>query len=110
MLKIEAFQRPEWTALPFDGCVNVKAKVLQSFPHLALAMLQFDENAQIHEHAADIDIDVYCLEGEGMVRVDAEEAAFKAGQRVHWPAGISHKLWTGNRTMLTLMVEHSKST
>ena len=106
MLKIEAFQRPDWTPLPFDGCNNVSAKALQRFPHIAFAMLRFEPNGNIHEHPAEIEIDVYCLEGEGMVSVGDEQAPFKAGQRVRWMAGVNHKLWTTDNHMVTLMVEH----
>jgi quercetin dioxygenase-like cupin family protein len=109
MLKIESFQRPEWSPLPYEGCINVEGKVLQRLQHVSIAMLKFAENAEIHEHDAPIEIDVYCLEGEGMVRVAGEESVFKAGQRVHWPAGVQHKLWTDKTTMLTLMVEHENT-
>lgn len=77
--------------------------------HLSLAMLRFDPDGTIDEHPADIAIDVICLEGEGMVSVGDESAPLKAGQRVLWPVGVNHRLWTTEHTMLTLMVEHQTS-
>ena len=69
-------------------------------------MLRFRKNATIHEHPADIEIDVICLEGEGFTSVSGERAPFHAGQRVRWPAGQPHRLWTEETEMITLMVEH----
>ena len=105
-LDIQPIQCDGWTPLPFEGCRNVAVKMLMKSDHLGLSMLRFDPDGTIHEHPAEIDIDVICLEGEGMVSVGDEKAPLKAGQRVHWPPGIPHRLWTADATMLTLMVEH----
>lgn len=109
MLKVESFQRPDWTDLPFEGCHNVRSKSLQRFPDFALAMLKFEPDGTIHEHPADFDIDVYCLEGEGMVSMGDEQAPIKAGERVRWLAGHNHQLWTIGSPMITLMIEHEKT-
>lgn len=105
-LEVKPVKRPQWTPLPYDGCVNVYAKSLLTLDHLAIAMLRFEQNGTIHEHPADIDIDVICLEGAGFTSVGDEQAAIKAGERVHWPAGQPHRLWTTVNEMITLMVEH----
>jgi len=44
-----------------------------------------------------------------MTSVGSEKAPLRAGQRVRWPAGAPHRLWTEGHEMLTLMVEHSQS-
>jgi quercetin dioxygenase-like cupin family protein len=105
-LDVQPIPRPEWTPLPFEGCLNVDGKVLLKLPHLSLALLQFAAGATIHEHPADIDIDVICLEGHGMTSVDGIAAELHASEQVRWPAGVAHKLWTEDSTMVTLMVEH----
>lgn len=109
MLKVESFQRPDWTDLPYEECHNVSFKALQRLPDFALAMLKFEPGGTIHEHPADYDIDVYCLEGEGMVSMGNEQAPIKAGERIRWLAGLNHQLWTLDSTMITLMVEHEKA-
>lgn len=109
-LKIESIQRNEWTPLPHEGCRNVMVKLLMKLDHLGLAMLRFEPNGTIHPHPAVIDIDIICLEGAGMVSVGDEQAAFKAGQRIRWPAGLVHCLWTADSSMVTLMVEHYPAT
>lgn len=106
-LQINKIKHQEWFPLPFDGCMNVYVKSLHRTPYMNVAMLRFDENAQIHEHDATIDIDVICIEGQGFVSVDGEESAFQAGEKVHWPAHKNHQLWTKNTTMVTLMLEHA---
>jgi quercetin dioxygenase-like cupin family protein len=88
------------------GCINVDGKVLLIQPELELAMLRFEPHGTIHEHAAAFEIDVVCLEGEGYTSIDGEVATFKAGQMVRWPALKQHRLWTGDSSMQTLMVEH----
>lgn len=47
-----------------------------------------------------------CLEGAGYTSVGGLAAPLQAGQRVRWPGGLPHRLWTAESTMLTLMVEH----
>lgn len=110
MLKVEAFQNADWKPFLHEGCHNLHVKVLDVLPHLALAMLRFDLNGETHEHPADVDIDVYCLEGRGMVSLGSEQSVLEAGQHVRWDAGIPHKLWTTDNTLVTLMVEHIKNT
>ncbi|MEM7032033.1 MAG: pyridoxamine 5'-phosphate oxidase family protein [Chloroflexota bacterium] len=108
--EIKTIAHPEWKPLPNDGCINVEVKALTEFDHSFLAMLRFQPNGTIHEHSADINIDVICLEGQGMTSVAGEQAPIKAGEQVHWPAGLPHRLWTEDQGMQTLMVEHkSKS-
>ena len=73
---------------------------------LVLALLRFGSRGTIHEHPADHDIDVVCLEGSGYASVEDEIAELHAGQLVRWPRLRLHRLWTGDAQMLTLMVEH----
>lgn len=105
-LEVLPVKRPSWTPLPFEGCINVSAKSLLSLPHLSIAMLRFAKEGTIHEHPADMDVDVICLEGAGFTSVGGEQSAIKAGERVRWPAGQPHRLWTTDSEMITLMVEH----
>lgn len=108
-LNIEPLQRTEWIPLPHEGCRNVFAKPLLKLDNLGLALLSFEPDGTIHPHAAQIEIDVICLEGAGMVSVGDEQAALKAGEHLRWPANIEHCLWTTDSGMLTLMVEHYSS-
>lgn len=71
-----------------------------------LSLLRFESDAAIDEHSAAFDIDVICLDGAGFTKVGEEVAAFAEGDRVRWPSGIVHGLWTEGHAMLTLMVEH----
>ncbi len=75
-------------------------------PTLILALLRFAPDGTIHEHAAPMDIDVVCLEGQGFVSVGDERFPFSAGESVRWPTGAMHRLWTEATEMTTLMVEH----
>ena len=104
---VTPFQRAEWRPLPFDGCVNVESRALLRAERVFLAQLRFGPHGTIHEHPADIAIDVVCLEGSGFTSVDGEAAPIAAGQKVRWPAGRPHRLWTEDDSMLTLMVEHA---
>jgi quercetin dioxygenase-like cupin family protein len=70
------------------------------------ARLRFAPGGTIHEHSADFDADVVCLEGEGFTSVDGVAFPFRAGQTIRWPRGLNHRLWTEGTTMTTLMVEH----
>jgi lysyl-tRNA synthetase class 2 len=108
-LKVLPVKRPSWTPLTQEGCVNVFVKSLLSLDHLALAMLRFEKEATIHEHPADFDVDVICLGGSGFTSVGKEQSPIYEGERVRWPAGQPHRLWTTDDEMLTLMVEHTKS-
>jgi quercetin dioxygenase-like cupin family protein len=103
---IQPIPRPEWSPLPFEGCRNVEGKVLLRLPHLSLALLRFAAGGTIHEHPADIDIDVICLEGHGMTSVGGVAAELRVSEQVRWPAGLAHRLWTEDSEMVTLMVEY----
>jgi quercetin dioxygenase-like cupin family protein len=105
--EVTPFQRPEWTPLPTAGCVRVEARALLRTERVSLAQLRFGPHGTIHEHPAPIEIDVVCLEGGGFTSVDGEAAPLAAGQKVRWPAGRPHRLWTEDSPMLTLMVEHA---
>lgn len=109
VLEVVSMKRPSWTPLTQAGCVNVFVKSLLSLDHLALAMLRFEKEATIHEHPADFDVDVICLGGSGFTSVGKEQSPIFEGERVRWPAGQPHRLWTTKDEMLTLMVEHPKS-
>jgi quercetin dioxygenase-like cupin family protein len=104
MLQIHPIQRDGWTPFPMEGCRNVWVKMLIRLDHLGLAMLRFDPDGTIHEHPAAIEIDVICLEGEGIVSVGDEHSPLKAGERIRWPKDIPHRLWTNDTQMVTLMV------
>ena len=99
--------RPEWSPLPHSDCRGVEGKVLLALPRLHLAMLRFQPGGTIHDHAADHDIDVIVLEGEGMTSVGSETVVIAAGQSVRWPAGMLHRLWAEGGPLVTLMVEHT---
>jgi len=105
--EIRPVPRSEWRPLPFAGCINVESKALLRLPQLSIAMLRFQPGGTIHEHAAAIDIDVICLEGQGLTSLDGRSAPIQAGEQVRWPAGIPHRLWTTGSGMTTLMVEHT---
>jgi quercetin dioxygenase-like cupin family protein len=85
--------------------VNVDGRVLLVREGLLVAMLRFGPEATIDEHAADHDIDVICLEGEGFVGIEDRVNTFAAGQWLTWPAGPVHRLWTADHGMVTLMIE-----
>ena len=103
--EIEPFRRPNWEPLPYDGCENVEGRVIYFGDRVGLAVLRFAENGKIHEHACPNDTIVSCLEGEGFTSVDGERATIRSGERVFWPAGVVHGLWTEGTTMTTLMCE-----
>lgn len=102
---VETQPKPDWAPLPRDGCQGVDARVLLRRDGLLIANLRFATNAWIDEHDASFDIDVVCLEGLGFVSVNGEPQTFAAGQRVFWPRGCLHKLWTESYEMQTLMIE-----
>jgi quercetin dioxygenase-like cupin family protein len=68
-------------------------------------MLKLDAEATIDEHAAPHPIDVVCLEGEGFIAVEDQVHTFRAGQAMRWPPHRLHRLWTGDHSMVTLMLE-----
>jgi quercetin dioxygenase-like cupin family protein len=104
-LQVERFKHPAWEPLPLDGSVNVDGKVILELPDLVLALLRFGEHGTIPGHAGPTNAIVACLEGAGFTSVGDETEPFDAGQRVFWPAGVLHRLWTESSTMTTLMVE-----
>lgn len=106
-IAVHAVPRPSWSPLPYEGCRNVEGKVLLIEDDLSVAMLRFAKNGTIHEHAGEFDADVICLEGSGYASVEGARADLTAGQRVRWPAGKMHRLWTRESEMLTLMVERT---
>ena len=95
----------DWQPLPRPGCVNVEGRLLLLRQDVGLAMLRFGPEGTIDEHAADHEIDVICLEGEGFISVEDRVYSFAAGQSLTWPPGRLHRAWTGDRGMITLMVE-----
>jgi quercetin dioxygenase-like cupin family protein len=103
---VEPFVRAEWSPVPREGCVGVEGRVLGQSGSAFLAMLRFDERATIDEHSATFDIDVFCLEGSGRASVAGAVHDLHVGERLRWPAGSMHRLWTEGTTMTALMVEH----
>jgi len=103
---VSPISKPGWSPLPYEGCVGVEAKGLIRFDNLSLSLLRFREHATIHEHPAQIDVDVVCLEGQGFASVGGAVVALKADETLRWPAGVAHRLWTEESGMTTLMVEH----
>jgi quercetin dioxygenase-like cupin family protein len=102
---VQPFRRPSWEPLPYDGCVDVDGRVIYFGERVGLALLRFGERAKIHEHAGPNDTLVSCLAGEGFTSVGGETAPIRSGERVLWPAGVEHGLWTEGMTMVTLMCE-----
>ncbi len=102
---VRPFARPEWSALPYEGCVGVEGKVLVREEDFFVAMLRFAPNGTIHEHPGPNDTIVVCLEGEGWTSVAGVEADVRAGQQIRWPKDVPHRLWTVESPMVTLMIE-----
>jgi quercetin dioxygenase-like cupin family protein len=73
-------------------------------PEVGLAMLRFAPQASIPEHAGDTDNWVVCVEGGGFTKVGGEVAAIRVGEKVFWPKGVAHQLFTEGSGMTTLMV------
>ena len=100
--------RPEWSPLPYAGCVGVMGKVLVREEDIFfVAMLRFDPDGTVHEHSGETDTIVVCIEGEGFTSIADEKAPISAGHYVRWPKGVPHRLWTEGSTMVTLMVERT---
>jgi len=106
-VQIEPFVRPDWEPLPMPGCRNVEGRVIFRDDALLLAVLRFAQDGTIHEHAGENDTVVACLEGSGYTSVGDDVAPISAGERVSWPRGVDHRLWTEDATMTTLMVERA---
>jgi len=102
---IQAFTRPSWKPLAREGCHNVEGRVLiYEKGSFLLSTLRFAKGGTIDEHPGDSDAEVYCLEGAGFVSVGESVSSFEAGQRVLWPKGINHNLWTTDNEMQVLIV------
>lgn len=106
-MMIEQMPRSQWSPIPRQGTVGVAGRVLLKRAGIAIANLRFSAHATIDEHSAPFEVDVICLAGDGFVSIGGESAAFRAGDRVVWPAGFNHRLWTEGFEMETLMVERS---
>ena len=105
---VESQPRPDWAAFSLHQSHGVEFRVLLDRDGLVIAGLRFAKLASIGEHAAEIDIDVICVQGRGFVSVDSHSQPFSAGQQAFWPAGQLHRLWTAGSKMETLMVERSR--
>jgi quercetin dioxygenase-like cupin family protein len=105
---IEQMPRPIWQPLPRQGTTGVTGRVMLNRAGIVIAHLRFATGATIDEHAAPIEIDVICLDGEGFVSIDGQSSPLQAGERVVWTANVSHRLWTERSTMETLMVERTQ--
>lgn len=108
-IEIRPVPRPEWSPLPYEGCVGVDGKVLVREEGVFVAMLRFEPGGTIHEHPGPNDTIVVCIEGEGFTSLRDEVAPIHAGEHVRWPKGVTHRLWTEDSTMTTLMVEQPDS-
>jgi quercetin dioxygenase-like cupin family protein len=106
-MMIEQMPRAQWEPLPRRGTVGVTGRVMLKRAGIAIANLRFSADATIDEHSAAFEIDVICIAGEGFVSVGNESSRFRAGDRVVWPAGVNHRLWTQGTEMETLMVERN---
>ena len=99
--------RPEWSPLPYEGCVGVEGKVLVREEDFFIAMLRFKPGGTIHEHPGPNDTIVVCREGEGFSSVAGETAPISVGQQIRWPRDVPHRLWTEDSALVTLMVERT---
>ena len=54
-LDVRPVQRPEWSPLPYEGCVGVDGRVLVREERFFVAMLRFGPHGTIHEHAGESD-------------------------------------------------------
>jgi quercetin dioxygenase-like cupin family protein len=106
-MMIEQMPRPNWEPLPRHGTVGVSYRVMLKRAGIGIANLRFSPNATIDDHSAPFEIDVICIAGEGFVSVGGKSSPFRAGERVVWPPGINHRLWTEHAEMETVMVERN---
>jgi quercetin dioxygenase-like cupin family protein len=102
---VRSVPRPEWQAVPAADATGVESRALTHEDDLFVAELRFTKHATIHEHPSANETIVVCLEGEGFTSVGTEVAPLREGQQTRWPKGVSHRLWTENSTMVTLMIE-----
>src|SRR5207244_3337133 len=91
---IEQMPRRNWDPLRRPGATGVTGRVMLNRAGIVIANLRFSPNATIDEHSAPFDVDVICISGEGFVSVGEQSSPFHAGERVVWPAGVNHRLWT----------------
>jgi quercetin dioxygenase-like cupin family protein len=77
-----------------------------SGPALQVVMLRFRPGATIDSHATPHHIDAVCLEGSGFVSFSSEQAPFRGGHSLRWPAGAVHGLWTAGSEMTVMLLEH----
>lgn len=105
--EVTPWPRPDWSPLPFEGCVGVDGKVLVREDDFLVAMLRFQPDGTIHEHPGPNNTIVVCIEGEGLTSVAGETARIQEGEQVRWPKDVPHRLWTEGTTMRTLMVERT---
>jgi quercetin dioxygenase-like cupin family protein len=104
---IEPMPRANWELLPRPGTVGVTCRVMLKRAGIGIANLRFSPNATIDAHSAPFEVDVICIAGEGFVSVGDQSSPFHAGQRVVWPPGVNHRLWTESAEMETVMVERN---
>jgi quercetin dioxygenase-like cupin family protein len=105
--EIRPWPRPDWSPLPYDGCVGVEGRVLVREDDFFIAMLRFEAGGTTHEHPGPNDTIVFSLEGEGMTSVAGVEAPLRTGQQARWPRDVPHRLWTVSTPMVTLMIERA---
>lgn len=105
MPSVEDFAKRDWRPLAAPGAKDVEVRVLWNEDRLLLAQLRFAEHANIHEHAGPNDAYVSCLAGGGFTKVGDKVEPIEEGQRVFWPKGVVHGLWTDGSLMSTLMCE-----
>jgi quercetin dioxygenase-like cupin family protein len=72
-------------------------------------MLRLTEGAAIHLHAAPWDVDVVCMEGQGMTSLSGEVAELTPGRAVRWSANLEHGLWTEGDRMVVLIADHASA-
>jgi quercetin dioxygenase-like cupin family protein len=70
-----------------------------------IAMLRFERNATIQEHPGANDAVVMCIDGESWTSVADAKTQIRAGELVHWPKEVPHRLWTESGPMTTPMFE-----
>ncbi len=102
---VRPFPRPDWSPLPYEGCVGVDGKLLTREGDFFIAMLRFQEHATIHEHPGAADTIVICLEGSGSRRSPARRCRSRPESRCAGQRASCTSSGRRTRTMKTLMVE-----
>ena len=105
MPRVGAQPKPDWGPVPRPGCHGVEVRVLLRDDELLIANLRFARETTIDAHAAPWAIEVVVLDGCGRASIGEEVVELAAGQTLHWPADVEHRLWTEDSTLETLMVE-----